>query len=125
VKRLLGAIIAATMVSGVVFASAAVLPGVDGSVLQYGEDVNLTCQTTALQVRWQLETDTNQVSAVKLTPFDSACNDARLWIRVTGTAGTLAYSGQQTISGPDFFYTFTSPLNPADITDIHVWVQKP
>lgn len=78
-KKLLLAVLGGTAVASLAFASAASLT-VDGGVMQVGLDGDLTC-TDEVKVKWVLETDTNTVSAARVSGIDADCVGADMFFR--------------------------------------------
>jgi hypothetical protein len=117
-KRLLAALLAGAAVFTIAFASAAAL-NVNGEVIQAGVDNDLTCDDS-VNANWGLETDTNQVSFVRIDDIDADCAGAQMWVRVNDadTYGpvTLDNSGQATFS-------FNGWYAPEDLTALRIWIE--
>ena len=108
--------------------SAAAL-SVDGGTIQAGEDLSLTCDADGVHVTgWGLETTDNTVRNVKIGGISENCQLNDLFVNVT-SGGAVIEQGS-VVLGPTNTGTgvaqvnFTAPYPaPADITDIHVFIE--
>jgi hypothetical protein len=118
-KRVFAALLAGAAVFSIAFASAAVLD-VNGEVIQAGVDSDLRCDADGVNGNWGLETDTNQVTFVRIDGIDAACEGAQMWIRINETDNygpvTLTDSGQATFSFNGFY-------PPEDLESLRIWIE--
>lgn len=116
------------------FGAAAALQ-VNGGVIQAGADTNLQCDTDGVRVDgWGLETDTGQVSFVRIHDIDPSCAGADLFVNITqngqkiaGGSATIPSDGGAGDNDPDSGQVgvkvdFT-PQDAENITDIEVFIE--
>lgn len=88
-KRYLVALASAGLVGGVVLGSAAAL-NVDGGVVQSGQDTDLTCQDSPVNVVQRSEFDVQEPFSTgpRVTNVDSSCSGENLVVTAFDDAGT-------------------------------------
>jgi hypothetical protein len=116
-KRLLAALLAGAAVFSIAFASAAAL-NVNGEVIQAGVDFDLTCDDS-VNGNWGLETDTNQVSNVRIDDIAASCFGAQMWVRINETD---TY-GPVTIDSASETFDFNGWYAPEALTSLRVWIE--
>jgi hypothetical protein len=135
-KRFLIAGLFGAMVFGAVLGLAATL-SVDGGVIQGGGDDFLLCDGDGVNVDgWGLETDTGQVSFVRIWNIAPDCVGDDIFVNITKDGVKIA-GGSMTIPpdgdaldnqaaadqvGVKIHFT---PQDAADITDIEVYIEGP
>jgi hypothetical protein len=123
VKRLLGAIIAAVLVGGVVFASANTL-SITGQTIQAGESINLTC-TDSATTHWGLDADDNLVYYVRFDGINSDCTGMTMYasVQINGTTWLQHMTATYPTSDSQVKFNFPTPLDPAIITGVRLFIQ--
>jgi hypothetical protein len=150
-KRLLFALLSATLVFGLVYGAAATLT-VNGGTIQAGGDSSLQCDTDGVYVwAWGLNNYPVDygVESVKISGVDAACDGARIMARITldtsnpADNSTYAYtSGVSPYNTGTYFvtasgttstvyelflkhsdYTTQWYVDPAAIVGIYVWLE--
>jgi hypothetical protein len=118
-KRFFVALMAGAAVFAITFAAAASLD-VNGGTIQYGEDTQLTCTSSANVQGWGYESDTGLVSFVRIA-YNPLCAGNDMFVAIADsdsverTGAALTNSGTVTIN-------FT-PLPAVTITDIHIAIE--
>jgi hypothetical protein len=124
VKRLLVALISGAAVFSIAFASAAALD-VNGGTIQYGEDNQLTCTSSANVAGWGVETDTNLTSHVRIS-YDPDCAGNDMFVKITQNGTVIRSVSKQPLdaTGSTGNLGFT-PVSTEAITDIHITIEGP
>ncbi len=127
-KRVMLALVMAMVIFGAVYASAASL-NVLGGTIQAGTDDYLKCTEAVRVSGWGLETDDSSVYNVKLTGVPASCNTAQMWVRVHLAGGSTIAPAAVTLSGSEAtVYTFalgTPRPSAASIEGLTVLIEGP
>jgi hypothetical protein len=127
VKRLLAAIVAATLVFSVAFAAAATLT-VNGGAIQAGSDTSLWCDPDGVFVAgWGLETDDGLVYSVRIGGIEGSCFGNDLFANITAAGGVTLTKATAVnpINATEEVLTFVTPQLASAIEDIHVFIEGP
>ncbi|HEX5428827.1 MAG TPA: hypothetical protein VFX00_10915 [Pedococcus sp.] len=114
-KRIITALAGGAVVATLAYASASAL-AVDGGTIQAGGD-SVSCDTTGVNANWGLETDTNQVTSVRISNVDPACQGADMFVSVNG-----AHAQKVVIGATDPRVTFPA-MTPESIQNVKVWIE--
>lgn len=118
--RHLTAVLGATAVASLAFASASVLT-VDGGTVQAGVASSLSCDTDGVKANWGLETTDNTVRSVRISGIDPACEGAEMWVRTN----TMSEAAKVELDGSDqATVRFTAPFPaPESLESVRIWIE--
>lgn len=116
--RHLTAVLGATAVASLAFASASVLT-VDGGTVQAGVASSLSCD--GVKANWGLETTDNTVRSVRISGIDPACEGAEMWVRTN----TMSEAAKVELDGSDqATVRFTAPFPaPESLESVRIWIE--
>jgi hypothetical protein len=121
-KRFILAFAIVASLSAAAYGAAAALD-VEGNTLQAGGDTSLTCDTSGVQVWWNVQwnTDDYYVHNVSIGGVDSGCNGKTIVVTLTKNGSYLAQkSGTVGVSNPTFDFDSPPTIKASDVTDVHV-----
>jgi hypothetical protein len=123
-KRFIVALIAGAAVFTLAFGAAAAL-SVNGEVIQAGSTNDLVCDSDGIVVDgWGLETDAPaRVYWVRFAGIDTNCDGANMFINVTSGGVEITEGGPVVLSGTTAQVNFDTPVDPAAITDLEVFIE--
>jgi hypothetical protein len=118
-KRIIGGLAAGALVATVGFASASAL-SVDAQNIQYGTATLAGDPDGVIISNWGMETTPAGVKSVKVKDLDNVDGE-RVWVVIDGVKhGPMTVVGDE---DAELKIDFATPLNPADINTVEVFIQ--
>jgi len=123
-KRYLVALTVGAAVFALAFGAAATL-SVNGEVIQAGSTQDVVCDSDGVLVDgWGLETDNPaKVYYVRIAGIAPECAGADMFVNVTNNGTEITEGGPEPITGTTATVDFDTPVPPADITDLEVFIE--
>jgi hypothetical protein len=123
-RRLILSALAATIVVGMVVASAASLAMSPGS-LQADNSSVAACDTSVPKFTHSFTTSGGNVTQVTVGDIDPACTNGQLSVRLTDGSASIGSGGPVTVTGPS--HNVAIPAQPAatSVGGIHILVLGP
>ena len=142
-RSLVAALFSLAPLAALLYGAAATL-GVNGSVLQAGQDPELRCDTTGVAVSYQVQFLASptpagfKVLTVTISEIDHQCNNAKLSLQLTDSNGQGLLTNPVTITvkkndppctgGPPNPFTcpigMPQPIDAANIWGVHILIRK-